>query len=418
MGDDDAPTRMVAMQGGGAHGKSPARKVPRPRPFIKRRSLVGGSAGAGDSTPRVLVPGDTKDKDMAASFLQYWYLSLFSPPGPSHQTDHVVVVVVVVPCASVRSRILPTVFYTAARRESRTTPSPNLPGHNGHEHDLKWLTSTNTHRCRRKDSAKPLSASAMSISSPPTSPLALAPSTTPMRGGVKSSSSPDYFVGSSRIPTDIHHFKSDLDPTEWKPKLPYRASGASEAFLYLSRFHDTMIAGDTADRDNHPLHQNMRHKSTTSLSTLPTTATTTPSLGNTPTTTASTSFDSRYEYDFSFNLRPLPPRQNPMYSASTSQVKGIDLVTPHIPPPAIATTAAAATATTNGGGGAAAAVEVHVAAASSSSVPSSMSISASTGYNYTYNQDFVLGKKNVVVRGNTPCAVNGDGLGALFAQEK
>ncbi|KAL6249238.1 hypothetical protein RBB50_004301 [Rhinocladiella similis] len=364
MGDDDAPTRMVAMQGGGAHGKSPARKVPRPRPFIKRRSLVGGSAGAGDSTPRVLVPGDTKDKDMAASFLQY--------------------------CAMCERQI--------------SHPS----------NSILYCSEA----CRRKDSAKPLSASAMSISSPPTSPLALAPSTTPMRGGVKSSSSPDYFVGSSRIPTDIHHFKSDLDPTEWKPKLPYRASGASEAFLYLSRFHDTMIAGDTADRDNHPLHQNMRHKSTTSLSTLPTTATTTPSLGNTPTTTASTSFDSRYEYDFSFNLRPLPPRQNPMYSASTSQVKGIDLVTPHIPPPAIATTAAAATATTNGGGGAAAAVEVHVAAASSSSVPSSMSISASTGYNYTYNQDFVLGKKNVVVRGNTPCAVNGDGLGALFAQEK
>lgn len=60
-------------------------------------------------------------------------------------------------------------------------------------------------------------------------------------------------------------------------------------------------------------------------------STNTPSLGNTPTTTAS-SFDSIY-YDF--NLRPLPLRQNPMYSTSAGTYRGIDLVTPHVPPPPV-----------------------------------------------------------------------------------
>jgi len=62
--------------------------------------------------------------------------------------------------------------------------------------------------------------------------------------------------------------------------------------------------------------------------------TTTPSLGNTPTTTittATSSFDSSYD----FNTRPLPRRQNPLFSTSAGATKGIDLVTPHIPPPPI-----------------------------------------------------------------------------------
>ncbi|KIW10810.1 hypothetical protein PV08_10109 [Exophiala spinifera] len=312
MGDDDA---LKA----GAHAKSPARRVHRVKP-LRRRSIFGGGAGggAGDfSTSRVLVAGCTQDKDMAATFLQY--------------------------CAMCERQI--------------SHPS----------NSILYCSEA----CRRKDSAKPLSASAMSISSPPASPLAV--STPPMRGAVKSSSSPEYFVTSSRIPTDIHHFKSDLDPTEWKPKLPHRSSGSSEAFRYLSRFHDTMTAsanvgagvGDVADR---PL--SVCHKSTTSLSTMPSTATTTPSLGNTP-TTASTSFDSRYEYDFAFNLRPLPPRQNPMYSysASASHVKGIDLVTPHIPPPP---------------------------------APAA--------------EDF-WAKKKSIVPGSSLSAKHGDGLGALFAKE-
>ncbi|KAK6364780.1 hypothetical protein LTS17_011885 [Exophiala oligosperma] len=270
--------------------------------------------------------------------------------------------------------------------------------------------------CRRKDSAKPLSASASAmspmVSSPPTSPP---PSSTPtLRGAVavkpSSSSPPDYPVGSSRIPTDIHHFRSDLDPTEWKPKLPYRASGSSEAFTYLSRFHEVMTAGDGGE-DSDPLrseNRGLRHKSTASLSTLPTTATTTPSLGNTPTTMASTSststsFDGRYdgnntnnEYGFAFSTRPLPPRRNPMYhySASTSYVKGIDLVTPHIPPLPPPT--------------------VKVVAASTS-VPSGSYDDNNNNHNSGGYEDF-WGKKIVVMSGGgTPRANGGDGLGALFA---
>ena len=53
------------------HGKPPARKVSRPK-AVKRMSTLG----RGDSTPRVLTPSLTdnkvNEKEMAASFLQYW----------------------------------------------------------------------------------------------------------------------------------------------------------------------------------------------------------------------------------------------------------------------------------------------------------------------------------------------------------
>ena len=73
-----------------------------------------------------------------------------------------------------------------------------------------------------------------------------------------------------------------------------------------------------------------RHKSTASMST---TANTTPSLGNTP-TTVSSSFDSVYE----FNTRPLLPRHNPMYALSVG-TKSEELVTPFVPPVSIAVSA-------------------------------------------------------------------------------
>lgn len=68
MGDDPIAEARTPST---THGKSAARKVPRSKP-LKRRSLLGAG---GDSTPRVLIPTDnksTKDKEMAASFLQYW----------------------------------------------------------------------------------------------------------------------------------------------------------------------------------------------------------------------------------------------------------------------------------------------------------------------------------------------------------
>ena len=70
------------------------------------------------------------------------------------------------------------------------------------------------------------------------------------------------------------------------------------------------------------------HKHSTSMYNLPTM---TPSLDSTATTAAS-SFDS-FEYDF--HTRPLQARHNPMYALSTC-LKNDDLVTPHVPPPAIA----------------------------------------------------------------------------------
>lgn len=82
MGEDDSrTTRTVGHQNPGAsHGKSPSRKVPRPK-SLKRRSLGVGdySTSSVSSSSRVFVAGGgpskdlkDKDKDMSASFLQYW----------------------------------------------------------------------------------------------------------------------------------------------------------------------------------------------------------------------------------------------------------------------------------------------------------------------------------------------------------
>ncbi|EXJ53877.1 hypothetical protein A1O7_09213 [Cladophialophora yegresii CBS 114405] len=234
--------------------------------------------------------------------------------------------------------------------------------------------------CRRKDAAKPLSASTLSLdstSSPPSLPSSPRPNLSQ-----RSSARPEYQyqdLSSARIPVDIHDHKSDLDPTEWKPKLPHRgASTNSEAFRYLSRFHHAQ-AGGYVDNLDHVVKRGdrpatLRHKSTLSMSTL-TPGTTTPSLANTPTTTAS-SVDSMYE----FNLRPLAPRSNPLYSTSAGHSRGIDLVTPHIPPPAVA---------------------VDVVVAGSAGTPGTP---AGT----------VLWDKKVVVPGATP---KGEGLGVLFGRD-
>ncbi|KIW29911.1 uncharacterized protein PV07_05696 [Cladophialophora immunda] len=266
---EDPPSRKIQ------HGKgsSSARK-------LKRRS--------GDSalTPRSLAPGDNrrdKEKEMAASFLQF--------------------------CAMCEKQIM--------------TPC----------NSILYCSEA----CRRKDAAKPLSASNLSLESS-TPPPSLPSSPRPTITSRVSSASPEYQDKPfTRIPFDLHDHRSDLDPTEWKPKIPHRgASANSEAFRYLSRFHQThnIINNNSADHPDHHHHQSkpvrpvaMRHKSTLSMSTL-TPGTTTPSLANSPTTTSS-SFGSMYE----FNLRPLAPRTNPLYSTSAGHSRSIDLVTPHIPPP-------------------------------------------------------------------------------------
>jgi ECL1/2/3 zinc binding proteins len=167
--------------------------------------------------------------------------------------------------------------------------------------------------CRRKDDAKPLSASLLPASyrsvSAPTSPRA----TTPIPSNRETHSTTPVV----RIPSDLYDHKSDLDPTEWKPKLQHR--GQSDAYQYLSKFHAAL----NAQEDEYVRVERRRygHKHNVSM-------TTTPTLGNTPSTAAS-SVDSIHD-----STRPLHPRTNPMYTLSAG-AKSVDLVTPHIPPPIV-----------------------------------------------------------------------------------
>ncbi|GLI77947.1 hypothetical protein PoHVEF18_006244 [Penicillium ochrochloron] len=207
--------------------------------------------------------------------------------------------------------------------------------------------------CRRKDSAKPLSASLpststlsnrmssttnhtythySSTSSPPTSPP-LSPRTivAPMTPTVISSSTP---VPSIRIPATIHDGKSDLDPTEWKPVLGARTDSSSsssatsttsgislatsDAWGYLSQFH----GGATT------LLARRSHHSTTSLSTLDVAGT--PSLTHAPSVASSVSSTTSDEHEHEHEHRPLPPRHNPFFSLSHAAEKGMALVVPHV----------------------------------------------------------------------------------------
>ncbi len=176
--------------------------------------------------------------------------------------------------------------------------------------------------CRRKDSCKPLALAAAAMS-PTTSPPTSAPSSPrPILPPCTPTGTSSVSILSSRIPTDFHNGKSDLDPTEWKPKLHRR--GESEAWRYLSQFHQSTstVASDGQDgKAQRPLYS---RGSTTSFI-----STTTASLSLTPTTAAS-SLSTSAEYDF--NTRPLQSRHNPMYSASAGTTKGIDLVMPFVAP--------------------------------------------------------------------------------------
>jgi ECL1/2/3 zinc binding proteins len=122
-----------------------------------------------------------------------------------------------------------------------------------------------------------------------------------------------------RIPADNHNAKSDLDPTEWKPKGK-RDGRNSEAFRYLSQFHRASTS--TLD-ENEKIARPYMHRSHASMTSM----VTTPSLASTPTTATSS-----LSIDYDFNIRALPPRHNPMYSASAGTTKNIDLVTPHMVP--------------------------------------------------------------------------------------
>ncbi|KAJ5489509.1 hypothetical protein N7539_004399 [Penicillium diatomitis] len=231
--------------------------------------------------------------------------------------------------------------------------------------------------CRRKDSAKPLSASLSPTASfstnyhhhhhhhhhssspssnthltpvtmppsPPTSP-SLSPRTivapmTPTR--VLSSTSAS--VPSIRIPATFHEAKSDLDPTEWKPVLGSRTTSAasmtsttrslatSDAWGYLSHFHGGASAMLTR----------RTHRSTASLSGLE--GVPTPSLTHAPSVASSVSsaassdgHEHGHEHEYELEQkglhtrirRPLPPRHNPYFSLSHAAENGISLVVPHV----------------------------------------------------------------------------------------
>jgi hypothetical protein len=126
---------------------------------------------------------------------------------------------------------------------------------------------------------------------------------------------------SIRIPTDKHNSKSDLDPTEWKPKGK-RDARNSEAHRYLSQFHRANVSTieDNEKIDTTRPYMHRSHTSMTSMTTLP-------SLASTPTTATSS-----LSIDYEFNTRALPPRHNPMYSAGAGMTKDIGLVTPHMVP--------------------------------------------------------------------------------------
>ncbi|OOQ82575.1 hypothetical protein PEBR_40240 [Penicillium brasilianum] len=204
--------------------------------------------------------------------------------------------------------------------------------------------------CRRKDSAKPLSASLPSTStlsarmtantysssytttaSPPTSP-SLSPRTivAPMTPTRISSSTPNPIPAIVRIPHTVHAAKSDLDPTEWKPVLGPRTDSTgttssstsslaiSDAWGYLSQFH----GGSST------LPTRRSHRSTASLSTLDVAAT--PSLTHAPSVASSVSSAASDEHEHEHMHRPLPPRHNPFFSLSHAAEKGMALVVPHV----------------------------------------------------------------------------------------
>jgi ECL1/2/3 zinc binding proteins len=187
----------------------------------------------------------------------------------------------------------------------------------------------------------------------------------------------------TRIPSDLHFSKADLDPTEWKPvihgydywgghghgharnasstSLAASPSPSSDAWTYLSQFHSSASASASASASSLPPLVTMRRptqprhasNSSTSLSAMSSGSTTiggVPSLVHTPATSTSASsvtsssppssaadYVGAYVYDTA--SRPLPPRHNPSFSGVT---KGVELVVPHIIAPGSGKAAAAA----------------------------------------------------------------------------
>ncbi|MCJ1411811.1 hypothetical protein MMC19_005903 [Ptychographa xylographoides] len=108
-------------------------------------------------------------------------------------------------------------------------------------------------------------------------------------------------------PPMLHNFKSDLDPTEWKPDLHHRPT--SEAFQYLSQYHRTPDGLNMAHRTV------MRGRSTASAVMMAHTA---PSLSHTPTTSTTSSEGSIAGTPYDFVGSTIPPADE---SSSSSLVE-------------------------------------------------------------------------------------------------
>ena len=122
---------------------------------------------------------------------------------------------------------------------------------------------------------------------------------------------------SARIPPEAHEGKSDLDPTEWKPKPAHRPS--SDASKYLSQFHRTPPAYGSPRRGS-PHRPTALHSHTMgSVSMIA------PSLSATPSASSTSSEDESVAgtpYDFG-NRPSMTSRPNAVHSRS------VNLVTPH-----------------------------------------------------------------------------------------
>ena len=104
------------------------------------------------------------------------------------------------------------------------------------------LTLLISSSCQHKDSRKPLSLATMNPSPPSGSP-----STTSLAWPTsQASNNNDNKIQDAAvrlIPADFQDAETDLDPTEWKPKIQRAArmmvgSSSSEAWRYLSQFYD------------------------------------------------------------------------------------------------------------------------------------------------------------------------------------
>ncbi|KAL9595467.1 MAG: hypothetical protein Q9219_006427 [cf. Caloplaca sp. 3 TL-2023] len=118
---------------------------------------------------------------------------------------------------------------------------------------------------------------------------------------------------SARIPPKAHEGKSDLDPTEWKPKLPHRPN--SDAFKYLGQFHRTSPTTSWSPRRPAAIHAQ-------TMSSVPLTA---PSLSATPSASSTSSSGGSVAgtpYDFV---------DRPLMHPNATAVKSVDLVIPQLP---------------------------------------------------------------------------------------